>query len=68
MTDEERYEWEQGLDAFCDGSLNESGEQWPIGSCVNCGVNLYEGDSYDGLCDQCEFFRMQNIPEQRASE
>lgn len=27
----------------------------PIGSCDNCGVNIYEEDSYDGLCSQCHW-------------
>jgi len=33
----------------------------PIGSCEECGTNLYPGDDCDeagdGLCDQCAFYR-----------
>jgi hypothetical protein len=58
MTDEERYEYERGLDEYDDS---------PIGSCCNCGTNLYKDDASD-LCGQCEWFAAQNMPEQRASE
>ena len=60
MTDEERYDFERGLDEYADE---------PIGSCLNCGVNVYCDESCNGgLCDQCEWFRQQNMPEQRRTD
>lgn len=59
MNDEERYEYERGLDEYDDS---------PIGSRMNCGTNLYRDDAFGDLCGQCEWFRQQNMPEQRRSE
>lgn len=28
----------------------------PIGSCDECGTNLYEDDEYNGMCGQCYWF------------
>jgi len=44
-------EWDWGGEA-----LNAE----PIGSCDECGCNLYpDGDDYGGLCDQCAWLAMQ---------
>lgn len=46
-------------------------DEWdePIGSCDNCGVNVYEDeDDGSGLCNQCQWFAAMNCAEQRASE
>lgn len=41
----------------------------PIGSCDNCGVNVYEDeDDGSGLCGQCQWFAAMNNEEQRAIE
>lgn len=33
----------------------------PVGSCVNCGVNIYaDEDDGSGLCDQCQWLAAQN--------
>lgn len=44
------------LDDACeDPEDDELGE--PVGSCDQCGVNIYEGeDDGSGLCDQCQFW------------
>jgi hypothetical protein len=39
-----------GTDIPDDGMSNE-----PVGSCDECGVNIYEENEDTGLCDQCEF-------------
>lgn len=31
----------------------------PIGSCEDCGVNLYGDEQFDGFCDQCSWARSQ---------
>jgi len=33
-------------------------DDWePIGSCDNCGANIYdESEVHDGLCDQCAWY------------
>ena len=31
----------------------------PIGSCDECGCNLYPDDEWDGLCNQCAWLAMQ---------
>lgn len=31
------------------------GNDDPIGSCENCGVNIYENDDCEGLCSQCDW-------------
>lgn len=49
---------------FWDGEYDDG----PIGSCGNCGVNLYADDEHNGLCGQCEWFLMQNMQEERGSE
>lgn len=30
-------------------------ESDPVGSCDDCGVNLYGEEVFDGLCDQCSW-------------
>jgi hypothetical protein len=40
----------------------------PIGSCDNCGVNIYEDDrEWGGLCDSCAWFAA-GCPEPGRSE
>lgn len=34
---------------------DEPGIEEPIGSCDECGANIYEESADTGLCDQCEF-------------
>ena len=48
---------------------DEDDSDEPISSCDNCGVNVYEDeDDGSGLCNQCQWFAAQNMPEQRASD
>lgn len=32
----------------------------PVGSCDDCGTNLYGDEAYEGLCDQCSWARSQS--------
>ncbi len=56
-------------DTFDVGDYDEEDDGEPVGSCDNCGSNIYadEADS-TCLCHQCQWFALQNMPEQRASE
>ncbi len=56
-------------DTFDVGDYYEEDDGEPVGSCDNCGSNIYadEADS-TCLCHQCQWFALQNMPEQRASE
>jgi ribosomal protein L37E len=38
-------------DQFPDRDEDDANE--PIGSCDECGTNLYADDDWDGLCNQC---------------
>ena len=58
MTNEEYYELER------DEYYNT-----PIGSCDNCGVNVYpDEDDGSGLCGQCQWFAKIGNPAQRECE
>lgn len=35
----------------------------PVGSCDNCGCNLYADDEWDGLCNQCAWWAAQGEAE-----
>ncbi len=54
--DKIQQEYEDDHDADGpDDAWDDDGE-WcnePIGSCDNCECNLYAGDEWDGLCNQC---------------
>lgn len=41
-----------GIGQDDDGGIDE-----PVGSCDDCGVNVYEENADTRLCDQCEFMR-----------
>ena len=41
------------------------GVEEPVGSCDECGVNIYEDSADTGLCDQCEFAINANRPTPR---
>ncbi|HEY1186924.1 MAG TPA: hypothetical protein VGE74_04670 [Gemmata sp.] len=35
------------------GRFGEADDNEPVGSCDNCGGNLYPDDDWDGLCNSC---------------
>jgi hypothetical protein len=39
----------------------------PVGSCDNCGCDIYPGEGDDGLCDQCEWYLDQADLERRET-
>lgn len=73
MSDEPRYCAVCAIELFagdnrccpdCCGDYDDVVEtdEWdePVGSCDNCGTNLYDDDA-DDLCSQCEWFAAQNM-------
>lgn len=54
--DREEYEaWEKEHAKERRAAEEEDDEGEPVGSCENCGCNLYADDLGD-LCDQCEWW------------
>lgn len=45
-------------DDYPDEDWDSSSE--PVGSCDECGTNLYADDEWDGLCNQCAWLAEQN--------
>lgn len=45
-----------GTQTDADYDFGDYGDEYddePIGSCDECGTNLYQDDEYNGLCGQC---------------
>ena len=46
------------MDDDYDDARDEDNE--PVGSCEECGTNLYPDDEWDGLCNQCYWLSSQD--------
>ncbi len=46
-------------DSSGDGFEPDDGYTEPVGSCDECGCNLYQDDEWDGLCNQCAWYAAQ---------
>lgn len=57
------------LDSFYNREWESDGDDEPIGSCDNCGCNIYAyEDDGSGLCDQCQWFAAMNMGDQRGDD
>lgn len=60
---------DDGIDEWDDYGPYDEDDGEPVGSCDNCDLNIYPSeDDGSGLCDQCQWYAAQNMPEQRSSE